>query len=359
MTYDLSDQQVLFRDAVQNFLGQVYQQDARRTIVASNDGWSPAIWRGMAADIGVLGLGFEESRGGLGGNAVDQIPVMESFGQSLLVEPYLETVILAGRLLRRSVRPLAQTMIDGVIAGDIRLAVADREPESRFDPSRIETIADLLETGGYRLTGRKTVVVGAPWATHILVVARLSGRAHPSDCCGVFVVAVDAVGLLMASYPTVDGRRAADIELDGVVVAEEALLLEGREATDAVEEANDSAAAAICAEAVGIMRRLLRETHSYLNERRQFGVALATFQALQHRMADMLIALELSAALAYRAASAIDAGASVRRVAVSAAKAFVGRAAHRIGQEAVQMHGGMGMTDELIIGHLFKRAIAI
>lgn len=359
MTYDLSSDQALFREAVQAYLGRTYDLDARSGIIASSAGLSDDVWRGLATEIGVLGLGFDESRGGLGGGAVDQIPVMESFGQALLIEPYLETVILAGDLLKRSSQPIAQRLIEGIIAGDVRLAVARTEPQGRFNPDHIVTTADRIE-GGYRLTGRKTMVVGAPWADHLLVVARISGNPKDSDGLGIFVVTRESAGLQMASYRTIDGRRASDIDLSGVLVTDEGCLLSGDAAAEGLDAAHDAATAAVCAEGVGVMRRLLGETHVYLQERKQFGVPLASFQALQHRMADMLIALELSSAHAYRAASAIGhASPEERRSAVSAAKAFIGRAAHLMGQEAVQMHGGMGMTDELIIGHLFKRAVAI
>ncbi len=360
MTYDLSSDQALFREAVQAYLGNAYDLEARREIIASDAGWSDAVWQGLATEIGVLGLGFAEHQGGLGGDAIDQIPVMESFGQALLIEPYIETVILGGELLKRSAQPVAQSLIDGVIAGNVRLALARAEPKTRFNPDRIATVAERIEGGGYRLTGSKTLVVGAPWADHILVVARLEGRPEDRSGLGVFVVPCDAAGLRLASYPTIDGRRASDIDLSGVVVSDDACLLEGDVAIEGLDAAQDAATAAICAEGVGVMRRLLGETHVYLNERKQFGVPLASFQALQHRMADMLVALELSSAHAYRAASAVSSAcATDRGAAVSAAKAFIGRAAHRMGQEAIQMHGGMGMTDELVIGHLFKRAIAI
>lgn len=356
MTYDLPTDQAQFRDAIQAYLGRTYSHETRREIIASEPGWSADVWRGLAIDLGVFGLGFDESLGGLGGNAIDQIPVMESFGQALLVEPYLETVVQAGGILRRSTQPIAKSLITHIIGGDVRLAVARTEPEATFAPDRIKTVAEPIDGSSYRLTGRKAVVVGGPWADQFLVVARKSD--HDGEL-SVFAVPADAPGLSSVDYRTVDGRRASDIELSGVVISSDACLLEGPEAADAIIATEDAATAAICAEAVGVMRRLLGETHAYLNERRQFGVTLASFQALQHRMADMLMALELSSAHAYRAASALGQDAKTRQMAVSAAKAFIGRAAHRMGQEAVQMHGGMGMTDELIIGHLFKRAVAI
>ncbi|WP_262422273.1 acyl-CoA dehydrogenase [Brevundimonas denitrificans] len=190
----------------------------------------------------------------------------------------------------------------------------------------------------------------------MLVVARIDGNDFDRDGLGLFVIDIGTPGLELAAYPTIDGRRACDITF-ALDVTDEAFLVEG--AADALDLALDGATAGLCAEAVGVMRRILGETHAYLSERRQFGVPLATFQALQHQVADMLVALELSSGQAYAAANGLDATARERACAISAAKAFVGQAAHRMGQAAVQLHGGMGMTDELIIGHLFKRAIVI
>src|SRR3546814_348540 len=245
-------------------------------------------------------------------------------------------------------------LIEAIISGEVRLAVAGTEPGQRFAPDRAETRAEPIGARGYRLSGRKMSVVAAPWAHYILVVARIEGHGP-----AVFVVPVDAEGLLFHDYRTIDGRRASDIDLDDVVVSADACLLHGHAAAAALEAAYDGATAAICAEAVGIMRRLLGDTLTHLEERKQFGTQLASFQVLQHRMADMLVSLELSSAHVYRAASALDLDSADRRSIVSAAKAFVGRAVHRAAQAAVQMHGGMGMTDELMIGHLFKRAVAI
>jgi alkylation response protein AidB-like acyl-CoA dehydrogenase len=353
MIYDLSDDLAQFRDVIEAYLRKSYGDDARREIVASDLGYSPEVWQALAIDIGVLGMGFDEAHGGFGGGAIAQIPVMEAFGRALLVEPYLETVILAGGILARSTNPVALGLIEGIIAGDVRLAVARIEPGHRFAPDRVETLAEPIGAQGYRLTGHKSVVVAAPWAHHILVVARIEERGP-----AVFVVPADAKGLSIHDLPTIDGRRAGDIHLD-VVVDGDACLLEGDDATAALDSAYDKATVAICAEAVGIMRRLLGDTLAHLEERKQFGTTLATFQALQHRMADMLVSLELSAAHVYRAASALDLDTSDRKSAVSAAKAFVGRAVHRAAQGAMQMHGGIGTTDELTIGHLFKRAVVI
>lgn len=354
MIYDRSEDQVQFRDVVETFLRKSYGDDTRRDIAASDRGFSPDVWRALANGIGVLGIGFDEMHGGVGGGAVAQIPIMEAFGRALLLEPYLETVVLAGGILKRSRTPVALGLIGAIISGEVRLAVAGTEPGQRFAPDRAEARAEPVGTGGYRLSGRKTLVVAAPWAHYLLVVARIEGQGP-----AVFVVPADTKGVVFHDYRTIDGRRASDIDLDDVVVSADACLLHGDDAAAALEAAYDGATAAICAEAVGIMRRLLGDTLAHLEERKQFGTPLASFQVLQHRLADMLISLELSSAHVYRAASALDLDTADRRRVVSATKAFVGRAVHRAAQAAVQMHGGMGMTDELMIGHLFKRAVAI
>lgn len=351
MIFDASPEQHMLREALQSYLGAAYDLEKRRRIVQSSQGWSMEVWRSFSTDLGILGLGFAPEWGGVGGDGVDQIPVMEALGQSLVVEPYLETVILCGSLLQIAGTAQSQELAAAVIAGEARLALAYQETPA-FKRGRISTTA--TRTGeAWRITGAKSVVAGGAWATHILVVARLGD----GDDLGLFVVEQGQVGLDMIVYPTLDGRRACDLTFDVRLPATALLLDQGVQ--EALDFALDRATAATCAEAVGIMRRLLGETHAYTSERRQFGAPLATFQALQHRMADMLVALELSSGHAYHAANLLDAPSAERSTAVSAAKLFVGKAAHRMGQAAVQLHGGMGMTDELVIGHLFKRAVAI
>lgn len=356
MPFDISSEQRLIRDSVQSFLADAYDQETRRRITESGVGWSPDIWRRLATELGILGLGFSVDWGGLGGDGLDQIPIMEAFGQSLVVEPYLETVILCGSLLQSSEASSARALAEGVVAGELSLALAHLE-NGVFEPYRIETRAERVGADEWRLIGRKALVVGGAWASHFLVVARVDGAVADRDGLGVFVLDSGHTGVKTTAYRTIDGRSACDLDLD-VTLPRDALLLHDG-AADALDLALDRATAGLCAEAVGVMRRLLGETHAYLTERRQFGVPLASFQALQHRVADMLVALELGSGHAYRAANVLAAPAAERAAAISAAKVFTGRAAHKMGQAAVQLHGGMGMTDELIIGHLFKRAIVI
>lgn len=351
MAFDASPEQRMLRDALESYLSDAYDLEARRRIVGSTHGWSTDVWRSFSTELGILGLGLDPRWGGLGGDGLDQIPVMEAFGQSLVVEPYLETVILGGALLQVSRTAAAEALGASIIAGEARLALAHLETAA-FRPARIETRA-VREGDGWSLRGMKSLVIGGTWATHLLVVARLG----ETDRLGLFIVEQGHPGVTMVAYPTLDGRRACDLTLNARL-PDDALILD-EDVQGALDFAIDRATAATCSEAVGVMRRLLGETHAYTTERRQFGTPLATFQALQHRMADMLVDLELSSGHAYGAAGALDLPAAERSAIVSAAKVFVGRAAHRMGQAAIQLHGGMGMTDELIVGHLFKRALAI
>jgi alkylation response protein AidB-like acyl-CoA dehydrogenase len=351
--YDLTEEQAQFRDVIEAYLRKSYTEEKRREIILSSQGMSFEVWRELADDIGVFGLGFGVVDGGYDGSAIAQIPIMEAFGQMLVLEPYVETVVLAGTLLARANGPRAAVLIGQVISGGLRLALAHAEEAHWSCPQQINARA-ILSGEGFRLSGRKPVVVAAPWADTLLVVAKMerSGIA-------IFEVPVATPGLRLHCFATIDGRQAADIEIEDVNVPSNALLLCGDDANNALDAAYMRSTVAICAESVGIQRRLVADTRRHLDERRQFGVPLATFQVLQHRMADMLIALETSIAMVYRAASALDAGSDDRQKIVSATKAHVGRAVHRCAQAAVQMHGGMGLTDELLIGQLFKRAIAI
>jgi len=350
--YDLSDEQVQFRDVIEAYLRKSYGEDARRLIAATSLGYSPDVWRELAQDIGIFGMGFGESHGGYDGTALSQVSIMEAFGHALLLEPYLESVVLCGSILTHSDSSHAAAMIEQIIGGEARLALAHLET-ARWATAPRTTAKAVPIDGGYRLSGRKTVVMAAPWADNIVFVAQ------DGEGIAIFDVAGKSPGVHLEAFHTIDGRRAADLELVDVEVNAKACLLRGAAAEAALADAYQRSIVAICAEAVGIMRRIVDDTHTHLIERRQFGVPLASFQVLQHRLADMLIALETSSAMVLCAAGAIDLGAEDRQQTISAAKAYIGRAVHRSAQAAVQMHGGMGMTDELFIGQMFKRAVAI
>jgi alkylation response protein AidB-like acyl-CoA dehydrogenase len=321
-------------------------------VLRSAAGWRPAFWRGLADELGVLGAPFAEALGGLGGGPVETLVVMEEIGKSLVIEPYLETVVIGGGLLQRAGTPRANELIAGIIAGDVRLALAHLEPGHRDDLSHAATSAE--QAGGvWRLQGIKDAVRNAPFATHLLVTASGGvGSKHVAP----FLVDRTAAGLSLDEYPTVDGTRAADIRLEGVAAELLCPLEDGFEVLDA---AVDDGVVAICAEAIGVMRRLLADTLDYTKQRRQFDAPIAANQVLQHRMVDMYMALEQSISMTYMATMMLDRPANERRRAVSAAKMQVGKAAKFVGQSAIQLHGGMGMTNELAVSHYFKRATMI
>ena len=354
MTLVLTDDQQMLGDAIDAFLRDYYSLEQRLKSRDSAAGWRPEIWQALASQLGILGVGLPEELGGTGGDGMDQFAVMRSLGRALVIEPYLETVILAGGLLVRSGTPYARDVVTRIASGDAVIACAIDAPGART-PGLSEAVI-IAENGAYMLHGNKAVVMGAPWADLFLVSARLGGADGEA---AVVAIPANADGIRRRDYRTLDGRRASELAFDAAIVAEEALLYRGAAAELATEQAIDQAIAAICAEAVGIMERLVGETIDYLKQRRQFGAALATFQALQHRVADMHCAAEMATAIAMRASASLDAAPNSRKAMVSAAKAQVAKACRMVGQSAVQLHGGMGMTDELSIGHLFKRTTVI
>jgi alkylation response protein AidB-like acyl-CoA dehydrogenase len=353
--FELGEEHQMFREAVRGFLAGSYAPEVRRRAIASESGRRPEFWQSLARDIGLLGVGFDEELGGAGGGALEHAIVMEAFGEALVVEPYIPTVVVAGSLLRRSSAAWAANVSEDIIAGRALIGNAFAEAHARFDP------ADLAVTAGrtgdsYVLEGRKAVVYGAPWATHFLVTARTSGAQREREGVSLFLVDAEHPAIRRHDYATIDGGRASDLTFERASVPASALVFDEGAALPFVEQALDEATAAVCAESVGVMARMLRETVAYLRERRQFGKALAEFQVLQHRMADMFVALEQSIAITFFAAAAVAGEPPARAAGVSAAKAFVGRSLRMIAQNAVQMHGGMGVTEELEIGQLFKRA---
>lgn len=352
MDFDYSVEQDMLRDTLASYLADHYDFETRRAVVATPAGWRPKVWADLAERLNLLGAAFPEEYGGMGGGAIENAVVMEELGKALVVEPYLGTVVIGGGLLKQVGGALAAEWLPRIIAGQAVLAFAYSEPQARYNLAEVATTATKRD-GGYVLSGRKTGVTGGPWASQLLVTAR-SG-----DGISLLLVDTDAKGLTRSDYPTIDGGRASDITFNDVLVPAERLLGAEGAALPLVERAADEAICALCAEAVGGMRRMLADTVVYASQRKQFGVALATFQVLQHRMADMFTALEQSAALTLVATMKLDRPAAERALAASAAKAQVGKAAKLLGQAAVQIHGGMGITEELSLGHYFRRATAI
>ncbi|MGE0388262.1 MAG: acyl-CoA dehydrogenase family protein [Gammaproteobacteria bacterium] len=359
MDFLLTEEQKMIQDGVRRFREDEYGFDARRKLLETPEGRSAAHWRTFA-ELGWLSIGLPEDVGGLGGTIVETGVVMEEFGRALLVEPYLNCAVLAGQIIDATGSPAQREALLGAIgAGEITIAVAHAEPQARGVIEDIHTRAERQADGSYRLHGGKCVVAGAPLADRLLVPARVSGAERDRDGIGLFLVGREQDGVALQSYRTIDGLRAADVTLAGARVGAEDVLGTPGDAWPALDRAIAYAITAACAEALGAMDQALWITRDYLKTRKQFGVTLNTFQALQHRMADMLIEVEQSRSILYRAYEAMGyADADARRKGVSAAKAHIGRSGRFVCGHAIQLHGGIGVTEEHSIGHYYKRLMA-
>ncbi len=360
MNFDLSEEQQLLAESVRRFLARDYAFEARKRIVAAPEGMSAPVWQTFA-EMGLLGLPLPEDAGGFGGGAVDMMSVMEAIGDALVVEPYLPTVGLGAQLVARAGSPAQRAAILPAVAdGKMKLAFASTEEGSRYDLERVATLA-RREGGAYVIDGAKRVVIGGPLADLIAVSVRTSGAQ--GDAHGISLLLVDAksLGLAMTPYRTLDGLSACDLLFKGVRVDADARLGAEGEALPVIEAVVDYATALVCAEAVGAIRYANEATLEYLKARKQFGVPIGTFQALQHRMVDMTITYEQARSMASLACTVVDAApdAPERRRAVSAAKIKIADACRHVSQEAVQLHGGMGMTEELKVSHTFRRLTMI
>jgi alkylation response protein AidB-like acyl-CoA dehydrogenase len=359
MDFNYSNEQLALQETLQRFIDRDYGFERRRELARSPLGFSAEGWA-QYADLGLLSLPFPEEFGGLGGNGVDIMLVMELIGRGLLLEPYLSTIVMGGGLIRDAAsESLKRTLLPKIGAGELKLTLACYEAAGRYELSQVACAA-VHSGGGWRLSGRKTVVLDAPSADYFLVSARTGGNAGDARGISLFLVRREAAGAALYAYPTQSGGRAADLRLEDVRVDANALIGAPGSALDIVERAVDRGIAALCAEAVGIIAALNEATLNHLKTRKQFGVPIGKFQALQHRMAEMFIAAEQARSMAIIAAVYADSDdAAERRRAVSGAKAYIGQAARLVGQQAVQMHGAMGMVDELIVSHYFKRLTMI
>jgi alkylation response protein AidB-like acyl-CoA dehydrogenase len=358
MDFSFTEEQTLLRDTVAAYLGDHYDFDARRAAVKSTSGWRPEVWKAFAEELGILGASFAEDVGGLGGGATETMIIMEEFGKALVVEPFLGTVVIGGGFIKHGAPANAEEMIGKIIGGEATIAFAYAEPQGRYNLANLATTA-RKDGSGWVLNGHKAVVVGAPWASHLIVTARTGGAQTDAGGVSVFLVDKTAPGVVTRDYPTVDGQRASEVYFENVAVGADALIGPEGAALPLVEQVVDEAITAICAEACGVMRKAHENTLEYTKQRKQFGVPIASFQVLQHRMVDMFIQLEQSISMTYMATIKVTEPAAERAKAVSAAKVQVGRACRFIGQNAIQLHGGMGMTDEMAVGHYFKRATII
>jgi alkylation response protein AidB-like acyl-CoA dehydrogenase len=357
--FEWSDEQRQLGDSIRRVVERHYAFAARRRIVESPAGWSRDVWRALA-DVGVLALPLPEACGGYGARAIDLVPFMEAVGEALLVEPYVPT-LLAARVLARGASTAERTdVLAAVASGASTLAFAHSEREARYDVAYVETRARNAECG-YVIDGEKSVVVGAPCADRLVVSARVDGTARDPAGIALFVVDASARGVSIASRRTIDDMRAGDVRFDGVSVPSRARIDAEGDALSLIEDALDYATALVCAEAVGALKYANDATLEYTKARKQFGVPIASFQALQHRLVDMYIGCEQAVSMALLACAAVDAEDDPlqRKRTVSAAKLRIADACRHIGQEAVQLHGGMGMSDEMKISHTFRRLTRI
>lgn len=360
MNFDLSDEQGLLQDTVRRWAAATYpgleQLDAARRAPL---GFSEARW-GELAELGLLGLPFAEADGGFGGGPVETLVVAEALGRALAPEPYFASVILGGGALRLAGSAAQkEKLLPGLIEGTSRLAFAHGEAQARYDLNDVATTARAVE-GGFRLDGRKSVVLNGDAAATLVVSARTSGARRDEAGITLFLLPADAAGVTVSGYPTHDGGRAADVTLADVFVPADAVLGPVGEALPVIERVVEGGIAALCAEAVGLMEALHELTVDYLKTRKQFGVAIGSFQILQHKAVDMLVALEQARSMTLYAAMMVEAeDAEERRVALSAAKAQVNKSARFVGQTAVQLHGGIGMTMEYLGAHHFRRLAGI
>jgi alkylation response protein AidB-like acyl-CoA dehydrogenase len=353
MDFNYSEEQIGLQDTLRRYFARDYAFEHRRALAKSADGFDRAAWETFA-DFGILALPFAEDFGGLNGNAVDSMLVMEMLGRGLALEPYVSTVVLCGGLIRDAGSTAQkEALLPAIGGGELMLALAHYEAGARYELDRVATTATATDDG-WKLDGAKAVVLAAPSAGKFIVSARESAGLS------LFLIDAKAPGISLRAYPTQDGARAADVTLAGVQVGANALIGAAGGALPLIERAIDYANAALCAEAVGIMAALNEVTLEYLKTRKQFGQPIGKFQALQHRMADMVIATEQARSMATLAAVRADSGdAAERSRCIAAAKAYVMQSARFVGQQAVQLHGGMGVTDELKVGHYFKRLTMI
>ncbi|HWA03125.1 MAG TPA: acyl-CoA dehydrogenase family protein [Rhizomicrobium sp.] len=354
MDFSFSEEQVLLRNSVAKYLSDNYRFEDWRRFTRNEAGRDPRHWS-QFAELGLLAASLPEEYGGLGGDGVSSLVIMEEFGRALVVEPYVPTAIIGGGMLTETgTDALKGEWLPKIAAGETVMAFAFAEPSGRFNLADVATTA-RKQGGSFILSGVKSVVIGAPWADTLIVTARTGGGQRERQGISVFLVDRSAKGVFTRDYPTVDGNRASEVTFENVEVPLFRLIGEQDSALPAIERAVDRGIAAHCAEATGAMKKLVDATVEYSKTRKQFGVPIGKFQVLQHRMVDMFVNYEQAVSITLMVTLRLDGTAEERGRAASAAKVQIGRSGRFIGQSAVQIHGGMGMTDELDVGHYFKR----
>ena len=358
MDFSLTEEQQLLKDSIVQFVDKDYQFETRQKNLKSELGYSSDFWKTFA-NLGWLGMPFSENDGGFNGGPIDLMVIMESLGRGLVVEPYIPSIVLSGGLISKlgSVEQKSE-YLPKLISGDMQMSVAFSEPQSRFDLNDVTTSAKK-ENDEFVLDGYKAVVMNGPSSDMIIVVARTSGNQLDRKGLTLFLVNPESKGVSMRNYSTVDGSKASEVTLESVKVSSNNILGKENEAFGPLEEIIDMATLAISAEAVGIMEKMNEITLEYTKTREQFGSTLSSFQALQHRMVDTFMAYEQTKSLLLMCAAKLSDKAEDSKKAVSALKYQVGLASKHVGEESVQLHGGMGVTDETNIGHYFKRLTTI
>jgi alkylation response protein AidB-like acyl-CoA dehydrogenase len=358
MDFTFNEEQSLIQDQVDQFVQKEYDWETRQSLSNSELGFGEDNWKKFA-ELGWLGISVSEDSGGFGGSAIESMLIMEAFGKGLVVEPFLETVIMAGGLIDdHGSDQQKSSFLEPAIAGEMHLALAYAEPQSRFNLSDVVTEAKA-DGDNFIINGYKSVVMNGPSADQIIVSARTSGTQLDENGISLFIIDANASGLDKTNYKTVDGRRASDLTFENVSVSKENLIGDQDKGFDILDSAIDKAILAISAEAVGAMEVLYKTTVEYTKTREQFGTAIGKFQVLQHRMVDMFMEYEQCKSLLYMATMKHEEKAEDAKKAISGLKYQVGKAGKFIGQQAVQLHGGMGVTDELNVGHYFKRLTTV
>ncbi len=358
MDFSLNEVQTMLADSIEKFIANDYDFDQRQANAGSDAGYSEEVWQTFA-ELGWTAVPFSEDEGGFGGGAVDIMVMMQLFGRGLVVEPFLANVVLAGGVLKRTATDAQkERWLQPIMAGELQAALAFVEPQSRYEIANVSTSAKR-DGDAWIIGGRKGMVLNGGNAGLAIVPARSSGDTSDESGISLFAVPMDADGVSVNAYPTVDGHQAAEIGLDDVRVDPDALLGDEGHGFAALSAAVDDATLAVCAEAAGIMQIMKDKTIEYSKSRVQFGVPIGSFQALQHRMVDMLTDCEQTQSLLMYATMVADAGGEEAKRALSQIKYQIGTAGQKVAEEAVQLHGGMGVTWELDIAHYLKRITAI
>ena len=358
MDFTFNEEQTLIQDQVDQFIQKEYDWETRQSLSNSELGFGDNNWQKFA-ELGWLGISTSEDSGGFGGSAIESMLIMEAFGKGLVVEPFLETIIMSSGLIdEHGSDQQKSSILEPAIAGELHLALAYAEPQSRFNLSDVVTEAKL-DGDNYILNGYKSVVMNGPSADKIIVSARTSGSQLEEAGITLFIVDANSEGLNKTNYKTVDGRRASDLTIENVSVTKDDIIGHVDKGFVLLDSSIDRAILAISAEAVGAMEVLYKTTVEYTKTREQFGTSIGKFQVLQHRMVDMFMEYEQCKSLLYMATMKHEEGSSDAKKAISGLKYQVGKAGRFIGQQAVQLHGGMGVTDELNVGHYFKRLTTV